>query len=53
MDFLYCYAKVIILDLQEAKMPQASKSEKSFSVRMKAWFRTGKAGLLRSEVTTS
>jgi hypothetical protein len=43
---------MIFQTLEGSAMPQASKSDKTFGVRLKAWFRTGKpGGLLRNQVS--
>jgi hypothetical protein len=44
------YFSVNFSDLEGLAMPQVSKSDKTFGVRLKAWFKTGKAGLLRNQV---
>ncbi len=47
------YFLVNFSDLEGLAMPQVSKSEKTFGVRLKAWFKTGKAGLLRNQVNAA
>jgi hypothetical protein len=47
------YFWVNFSDLEGLAMPQVSKSDKTFGVRLKAWFKTGKAGLLRNQVNSA